>query len=314
MLSPCYLVIYSGGTIGMKPGDKGLVPDQQAVTDLLKIYSKTINFDLHICEPLIDSSSVTLEHWSDLIEAIWESQEKYQGVLLIQGTDTMAYTASILSYFLQGFDKPLVITGAQYPLTHKKSDGITNIKHAFYVLTQTPIKEVVLVFGSQVFRGLSVTKIDTEAIDAFIAPYEERVLGLFKDDQFALNKRLFGKELPLGVSAVRKKLNPKIRIATYIFTPGINTELIANSLTRDNTDSAIFLSYGKGNAPDCQKLIDAVTLYIQQGKLIINKSQLLKGIADTSYAQSHALYEAGAIPAGEMTLEHSMAKLLYILS
>lgn len=308
-----YLVIYSGGTIGMK-SDKGrLTVDKKSVTDILNVYAKKINLELYVCDPLIDSSAITLQNWHELIELIRKNEHKYDGILLIHGTDTLAYTASILSFFLQNLNKPIVLTGAQYPLTAKKSDGFANLKHAFYVLTQTPIKETVVVFGDKVFRGSSVTKVDTVSTDAFDAPYE-KMLGLFKDDEFALNKKLFKTPLNLGVSNTEKILNTNLNVMTYILTPGMSSDLIAKSLMRDSPDSAILLSYGNGNVPDNPKFLDAVSLFTQQGKLLINKSQVLKGIADDKYAQSRALYEAGALPAGAMTLEMTMAKLLYILS
>ena len=308
-----YLVIYTGGTIGMSMGKNGLEPDEQAVVEILNVFSKKIHIDLHVCDPLIDSSAITLSNWYELIELIRLNHQKYQGVLLIHGTDTIAYTASILSYFLQDINKPVVLTGAQYPLSHKQSDGFTNLKHAFYVLTQTPIKEPVVVFGGSVLRGVSATKVDTVSVHAFEAPYE-RVLGAFKHDKFALNKRLFNQPVDLGVSCAEKKLNTKLSIGTYILTPGTGSAIIAKNLIRDGTDSAILLSYGNGNIPDDPNLIEAVSLYTQQGRLLINKSQVLKGITDNKYAQSHALYQAGALPAGSMTLEATLAKLLFVLS
>lgn len=308
-----YLVIYAGGTIGMKPSKKGLTIDKQAITDILGIYAKKINIELYICDPLLDSSAIKLENWHELIELIRENEQKYDGFLLIHGTDTLAYTASVLSFFLQNIKKPIVLTGAQYPLSSKQSDGFANLKHAFYVLTQTPINETVIVFGHTVFRGTSATKIDTVSVNAFEAPYE-KMLGLFRDDEFALNKKLFKEPVDFGVSNTEKKLNTKLNIMTYILTPGVSSDLIAKSLIRDNLDSAILLSYGNGNIPDDPNLIDAVSLFTQQGKLLINKSQVLKGVADDKYAQSHALYQAGALPAGKMTLEMTLAKLLYVLS
>ncbi|WP_434779379.1 asparaginase [Neisseria sp. Ec49-e6-T10] len=308
-----FLVIYTGGTIGMKMGEQGLAPDRDTVIHALDGFKSQMDFDLHLCDPLIDSSAITLQHWFDLIELIRECHQQYMGVLVIHGTDTLAYTASILTFFLQDIAKKIVLTGAQYPLGHPNSDGLINLQRAIDVLIKTDIQDVLIVFGDKLLKGTDATKVDTVSYGAFDAVFESP-LGIFSEEGLLLTDQNRLIQKPDDILAQPKKLNVQLKIATYILTPGINSTLIAHSLLNEPTHAAILLSFGNGNIPQSPVLIQAITQYTQTGRVLMNKSQVFKGVMNDVYAQSSALYQAGAKMAGNVTLEALMAKLLFELS
>lgn len=304
-----YLVIYCGGTIGMVEGANGLHPDKNRLLNTLDSFSGSLKFDVHVCDPLIDSSAITLFDWRELVSLITQKSDDYDGFLIIHGTDTMAYSASLLAFALRGLNKPIVLTGSQLPLLAPQSDALTNLTDAFTALIHHSLREVVLVFHRKVWRGVGVKKIDAIGFDAFGTPHMKPLadfsLGTkWQESQLRLPEKEF---MPVVIDTDTK-------VAVYTLAPGVSADLITHSLTEQKSDAAILLTYGNGNAPAHKDFIQAIASYVAYGKIMVNVSQVLCGKVSTTYAQGAPLFEAGVLSGGTITLEAAVAKLTVLLS
>ena len=174
-------VLYTGGTIGMTPGADGLRPDAALLADALPSFSDGLSFDCRICEPLIDSSAVSLQNWRDWLALLAENIPRYDGVLLLHGTDTLAYTAALLALALRGLDKPVVLTGAQRPFGAAGSDAPRNLATAAAAL-KTGLPQVCIAFNGKLFPAIGSNKCSTESDDGFANPHFG-VLGTWSEER-----------------------------------------------------------------------------------------------------------------------------------
>lgn len=304
-----YLVIYCGGTIGMVMGEQGLRTDKKALLGALNSFSDSLKFDVHVCEPLIDSSAITLSNWRNMVALITEKTANYAGFLLIHGTDTMAYSSSLLAFALRGLNKPIVLTGSQFPLQAPSSDALSNLSDAFKALVYPSLKEVVVVFNRKVLRGVGSKKVDAIGLDAFATPYMQPLAD------FKLSENWFDETLRLPERTFTPiNIDVDAKVAVYILAPGVNVDLIAESLLQQKSDAAILLTYGNGNAPSDAPFIKAIESYVAAGKVLVNVSQVLRGKISTVYAQGAPLFDAGVLSGGTITLEAAVAKLTVLLS
>lgn len=304
-----YLVIYCGGTIGMVMGEQGLRTDKKALLEALNSFSGSLKFDVHVCEPLIDSSAITLANLRDMVTLITEKSANYAGFLLIHGSDTMAYSASLLAFALHGLNKPIVFTGSQFPLLSPNSDALSNLNDAFKALVHPSLKEVVVVFNRKILRGVGSKKVDAIGLDAFATPHMQSLAD------FKLSENWFEEALRLPETIFAPiNIDVAVKVAVYMLVPGINVELITESLLQQKSDAAILLTYGNGNAPSDASFIKAIESYVATGKVLVNVSQVLRGKVSTTYAQGAPLFDAGVLSGGTITLEAAVAKLTVLLS
>lgn len=311
-------VIYTGGTIGMQHSPKGLVPHSHLLSQIQSLpgmqTSEIPPFDFIEYEPLLDSTDMQPADWVRIAQDIAQKHTDYAGFVVLHGTDTMAYTASALSFFLENLRKPVVVTGSQLPLAHTRSDGARNLLDALWVAAHYPIPEVTLMFNGVLLRGNRSTKVSAESFSAFASPNCEPLLQLGIHVQSTLSQtRRESQQHPVdGVCRAAFWKDHDIRV--FPFFPGVSISTL-KSMIEAAPDAIILQSFGSGNAPDSLELRQLLQTARQQRIPIINVSHCPHGCVNMGdYAAGSGLLSAGVIGAADMTLEAVITKLHYVLS
>ena len=253
---------------------------------------------------------MTPSDWQTIADDIESVYDQFDGFVVLHGTDTMAYTASALSFMFDDLEKPVIITGSQIPLSEIRSDGQANLLNALYLAAHYPIPEVSLFFNNTLYRGNRTTKADSTGFNAFESPNFDPLAtaGIqIKVDQGEVNRNPQSKALKVN----RIKEQPVGVITLY---PGISHKVIANILSQP-VNALIVQSYGVGNAPQNEQLIGEILSAHQREILVVNRTQCFRGQVNMDgYATGHVLKDAGALSASDMTLEACLTKLHYVLS
>lgn len=277
----------------MSEGPDGLKPDTAIVHTALTPYTD-LHFDWYVCQPLIDSSAVSPHHWAEWLTILEENLPHYDGVLVLHGTDTLAYTANILALSLNTQGKAIVLTGAQKPFDTKNSDAPLNLSTAVNALRRNDIHEVLLAFNGNLFPAVGSSKCSTVQNQGF-ANYH------------------FGTWTPEHPSSpfnqLPRKLNAETRVSAFFLTPGIGIKAIAHTLNTFPLDAAVLMTYGHGNSPADIDLLDAIHQFTAKGRLVLNISQVPEGCAAAIYAQGSRLRTSGAINGGKCNVETASALL-----
>lgn len=309
-------IAYTGGTIGMKSIGNGFTPAagylQKLMSNVPELQSDILP-DYEICEydPLLDSSNMTPQDWLKIAKDIAAHHSEFDGFVVLHGTDTMAYTASALPFMLQGLQKPVVITGAQIPLSKVRNDARENLITALFIAANFKIPEVCLCFGDKLLRGNRAVKVDADSLDAFESPNFPPLgtVGI----EIRVNW-----DLVLPPPKTRKSIKVaalnESRVAALRLFPGISVDIVKNFL-QPPIRGLILETYGIGNAPEDLKLISALKAADDRGVVIVNCTQCLKGTVNMeNYATGAALAKAGVISGFDMTLEAALAKLSFLLN
>ena len=307
-------IAYTGGTIGMKPSRQGYVPAAgflgNTLANMPEFHRPEMPlYTLHEYDNLIDSSDMNPSDWQRIADDIADNYDKYDGFIILHGTDTMAYTASALSFMLEDLSKPVIVTGSQFPLAELRSDGQVNLLNALYVAANYPIAEVSLFFNNRLLRGNRSRKVDADGFNAFDSPNFPPLL------EAGINIRVKAGELakpaatPLKVCRVKSQ--PIGLVSLY---PGISPEVIKNTLQQP-VNALILLSYGVGNAPQQPALLQQLKYAADREIVVLNCTQCLRGRVNMGgYATGNSLKEAGVLSGSDMTPEAALAKLHYLLS
>lgn len=313
------LIIYTGGTIGMvrDPGTGALVPiDFSHVSDHIPELKK-FGYDLHSVsfDPVKDSSNIDPSLWIKMAEAIEENYDEFDGFVVLHGTDTMAYSASALSFMLENLAKPVIFTGSQLPIGLLRTDGKENLITAIeiaaaYEFGVPSVPEVCIYFENRLSRGNRTTKKSAEQFDAFSSPNYPWLaeVGLhIRYNQDHVNSS--GRDRRL---IVHKLFNTGVAIIKMF--PGISRALISSILSTPGIKGVIIETYGSGNAPTYDWFIEELIMFIRKGGVILNVTQCHGGSVEMGlYETSRHLLEAGVVSGRDMTSEASVTKLMYLL-
>ena len=309
------LIIHTGGTIGMRATPEGYRPSAGYLAEALELIgdlhrSDFPSWELYEMDPLLDSSNMSVREWNTVAGLINEKRDDYRGFVVLHGTDTMAYTASALSFALRGLDKPVVLTGSQIPLSELRSDGKDNLITSVMIAAEGVCREVCLYFSGKLLRGNRAMKMSADGLMAFDSPcypplaevgisikYNLPALRRADNEEYSFNPLC---EVPIGVLKV---------------FPGIQFGLFADIMT-DKLQGIVLETFGAGNIPDCgNELLPIIKRAFEAGSVVAVCSQCPAGTVSLgAYQTSSSLKSAGAVSGRDMTTEAAVAKLYYLFS
>lgn len=316
---PSILVVYTGGTIGMveDPETGGYKPFE--FEHLLSLIPELKRFDLNIetyaFKKPIDSSDTNPKVWVEIAEVIEKNYKQFDGFVILHGSDTMAYTASALSFMLENLSKPVIFTGSQLPIGVIRTDGKENLITAIEIAADTRadgfpcVPEVAIYFEYQLLRANRTYKHSAEYFDAFRSDnYSNLATAGIKIDYNFKRIELFCD----GYLIVRKNLNPNISVLKMF--PGITPAVVRSILDADGIEAVILETYGSGNATTEGWFIDLLKDAIKRGIIIFNVTQCNGGEVEQGlYSTSIELKKMGVVGGADITFEAAVTKLMYLL-
>ena len=315
------LIIYTGGTIGMKedPMDGTLKPFDfsQIMEEVPELNKFDVKIDSYTFDPLIDSSDVEPSLWISLAELIRDRYEDYDGFIILHGTDTMAYSASTLSFMLEGLTKPVVFTGSQLPIGVPRTDGKENLISAVEIAAakdyegHARVPEVCIYFDSKLLRGNRSTKYSAEAFNAFASPNCPPLAEA-------------GIQIRYNTDVIRKPIywDAQLRVQTHLDTrvailkvhPGMTPQVMRSVVSDPLTRACIIETYGSGNALSKEWFLDIVREAAAAGKILLNVTQCKSGTVNMNlYATGATLKHAGVLSGSDITTEAALGKLFSLM-
>lgn len=311
------MIIYTGGTFGMAhdangvlvPFDFALILEHLPTLRNLFLELTVISFN----NP-IDSSNIQPQHWQTIAKIIFENYQGHDGFVVLHGTDTMAFTASALSFMLSGLTKPVILTGAQLPISEPRSDARENLITSLEIAAakkegKAIVPEVCIYFGNELLRGNRAKKTESMHFDAFQSENYPPLAkaGVKIEYNEAVIQPPAKSELKL-----HDKLDPSIAILKLF--PGITEATVKALLDISGLKAIVLETYGSGNAPTTKWFIDLLKEAISKGVIVLNISQCPGGmVVQGKYETSKVLQEIGVLSGGDMTTEAALTKLMVLL-
>ncbi|MFK7930822.1 MAG: asparaginase [Myxococcota bacterium] len=320
-------MLYTGGTIGMMDGPRGFepvsgylsqrlqsmptfhVPGRPALTLPRSRLGVHVQYEIIEFENLQDSANMRREDWVRIAHAIEKHYDRYHGFVVLHGTDTMAYTASALSFMLAGLGKSVVLTGSQIPLARVRNDAVENLLGALMMAGHYTIPEVGIFFNGRLYRGNRASKVDASGFNAFrsgnFPPLAET--GVQVDVRWDLI-------WPPADGPLHVRPIADVPVAAVRLFPGIRPKTLEQFLAPP-TQGLILETYGSGNGPsDRPDFLRVLREAVDRGVVIVNVTQCHRGQVSTAYEAGVALAEVGVVPGGDMTPEAALTKLQWLLS
>ncbi|KAF9551149.1 hypothetical protein EC957_010035 [Mortierella hygrophila] len=288
------------------PNSQGKIPSLITPPSL---YGKRIRYSILEYDPLLDSCNMTMTDWVRIATDIEANYQLYDSFIVLHGTDTMAYTASALSFMLEDLGKTVIITGSQVPITEIRNDAIDNLLGALTIAGHFVIPEVSLYFSNKLFRGNRSSKLDAIDFNAFDSPNLPPLVkvGINIDVNWSEVIR------PTSLSRFRAHKSMNSNVTSLRLFPGI-TETTIRTLLAPPIQGVVLETYGAGNAPSTRAdLIAALKEACDRGVVIVNCTQCKRGLVTDAYQTGKVLYNAGVIPGNDMTPECALTKLSYLL-
>ena len=315
------LLIYTGGTIGMKQdaADQTLKPFNfsQILEEVPELAKFAYKIDTYTFDPLIDSSDVEPSLWQELTRLISDRYDVYDGFVILHGTDTMAYSASALSFMLGDLTKPVIFTGSQLPIGVPRTDGRENIISSVEIAAakdaegHATVPEVCICFDNVLMRGNRTTKVSSDNFRAFKSenypPLAEAGISI------KYNTPWIRKPEDWSAKPVTQTILDT-RVSILKIHPGITPQVVRNILCGEQTRAVIIETYGSGNAPCKDWFLSIVKEAVSSGKVLVNVTQCLGGEVNMDlYANGKTLKDAGVINGYDSTTEGALAKLFCLL-
>jgi L-asparaginase len=302
-------LIHTGGTITMHKNAQGVLEPGTIKEHILQ-YVPSIEqvADInHVLLCQLDSSDINPKHWAMIAEAISERYHDYDGFVILHGTDTMAYTATALSFMLGNLSKPVIITGSQLPISDAGSDGVNNVLNAVRFACQ-PLSEVAIMFGHVLVRGNRAKKMSQTNFDGFESPNVAPLAKLSTELKFA-DHAIFRRTEHLEL-----RTNLVTHVAFIKIFPGITNEFILG-MVPPRTKAVILDAYGTGNFPIGEDGIQqAINEISQQGIITVIATQCIYGAVEyEKYQGGFFAKQHGALSANDMTSEAALIKLMWVL-
>ncbi|XP_044293118.1 60 kDa lysophospholipase-like [Varanus komodoensis] len=337
------LVLNTGGTIGMggTESDGGLAPQMNKLVAALKkmpmLHDEEYARAAQLCEssefadntlvlplskrkkriiytileysPLLDSCNMTTDDWAKIAKDLETYYEKYDGFVILHGTDTMAYTAAALSFMCENVGKTIVLTGSQVPIYELRNDGRSNLLGALLIAGQFVIPEVCLYFHHKLYRGNRVTKVDTGSFDAFSSPNLPPLANAEVD--MKIDWGIVWRANTTKKFEVQTEMNRNVGLLRIF--PGITASTV-KAFLQPPMEGIVLETYGCGNAPNNRPdLLEELRQATKRNVVILNCTQCLRGSVASTYATGQDLIHVGVVSGGDMTPEASLAKLSYVL-
>lgn len=310
-------ILHTGGTIGMIRSKQGYLPKQGYLETVLSSISDLHDssmpaYTFYELNPLLDSSDMAVNDWNKIGEEIARLYDQYDGFVILHGTDTMAYTASALSFMLKNLDKPVILTGSQIPLCEIRSDGQDNLVTSLIIAATGKVKEVCLYFGGRLLRGNRATKMSADGLLAFDSPNCPRLA------EAGISIRY----LPVPPPPKENANEPltlcrfaDVPIGVLKVFPGISFPIFDKLMT-EKLRGIVLETFGAGNIPgEGDSLLPIIRKAFNAGSVVAVCSQCPQGTVSLgTYATSSPLKEAGAVSGYDMTTESAVAKLYYLFS
>ena len=315
------LIIYTGGTIGMKqdPVDFTLKPFNfgQILSEVPEIRKFVCRVDTYSFSPLIDSSDAQPEFWIDLARLIKKEYANYDGFVVLHGTDTMSFTASALSFMPENLEKPVVFTGSQLPIGMLRTDGKENLISAVEIASAADeqgrpiVPEVTVFFDSHLYRGNRTIKYSAENFWAFRSENAPALADTGIHIKYNLDEIRYPKQYgnPLKIS---ETLDTDVAILKIF--PGMRENMVRALFATEGLRAVILETFGSGNAPTQKWFLDIISEADRRGLIIMNITQCIAGCVDMeAYATGIELKKMGVVSGYDSTLEAALAKLFYLM-
>jgi L-asparaginase len=312
------LIIYTGGTIGMVQDQEtgALKPFRfdNILEEVPELKKFGFNLSSFAFNPPLDSSNIKPATWVKVAEIIEKNYESFDGFIVLHGTDTMAYSASALSFMLENLGKPVIFTGSQLPIGSLRTDGKENLISSVEIASavkngESVVPEVGIYFENRLYRGNRTTKNNTEDFNAFVSgnfpPLAESGVHI----RYNYNAIHYATEkLPL---IVHKELNTNLAILKLF--PGVNRSAVEAAFNIPGLGAVILETFGAGNAPEEEWFIQCVREAQSKAIIVFNVTQCLTGSVEMGlYETSRKLAEAGVISGRDITTEAAVTKLMYL--